>query len=234
MSKRRRNSKNKLRNRKKYYQKTNQKETSVSFDDPLQIGDISITEEKVSDKFIDLDGAERRPAKPLDKESKEKIKIMPQTYVEDTFNVHDNHSEEKIIKNNVTLKVKKFISKDKLLKDKSFQNKVERLKKRIYHTKGFSEILDFTTLSKMYRTFYINETTDEIDLLLNEIILHFKKRLRIVKLSYEEYQKLIAYFDSLQTLYKRFNHGEGSIKEGLKLELNKLKSAEAFIKRKLF
>lgn len=167
----------------------------------------------------------------------EKVKDMPQTYVEDTFDINNsagNQYQETVIKNDVKVKTKKFITEEELLKSFKFGVKLDRYKSRIEYHKTFKEVLDLTQFSKLNKTYYIDDTTDEIDILIREIVKHFRKRLTKISLSYADYQKIDLFFKSLQSIYNRFNHGENAIKDDLKVELEKLVGMERFIKLNFF
>lgn len=166
------------------------------------------------------------------------LKNIPQVYVEDTFDVSgDNNTEEKtetLIENNNEIKTAKIISKEELLKSKQFKNKVDTLVKNIFFNKSFSELLDYTNLNKMYKAYIIDETTNEIDILLYEVIQVYRSRLSNIVLTYDVYQKINLYLDSIISLYNRFNNSENLDKSNLNTELSKLYSGERFMKNNFF
>jgi len=100
--------------------------------------------------------------------------------------------------------------------------------------KSFNELLDFVNIGKRYKTYIIDEYTDEIDVMLEVIILTFKKRLPKIIMHYNDYQKISAYFDSLASLYSRFKNSEQLIKDDLKQEREKLLSAELYMRVNFF
>lgn len=166
--------------------------------------------------------------------SKPKVKAMPQTFVEDTFDLNENNTVETVVLNPVLEKHKNYISYDELLNNKQFQIKFNTLKAQIEFDKSFNVLLDFLTLSKIYKIFQVDKDTDEIDVLLNELVAYFKTRLSRIKLSYVDYNNVNIYFETIKTLYSRFNHGELAIKDDLKKELDKALSMNEYIKRLLF
>jgi hypothetical protein len=204
---------------------------------PEQLGDVIVQEEEIIEVKTDVEMAERNPAKPLDKIYKEKIKIMPQTYVEDTFNIHNNeHDDEQktVIENPIIEKSKKFITRDELLQSHQFKNKLNRFIKNLEFNKNFNDLLDFVQVSKLYRTYHIDETTDEIDVLLHETVLHFKKKLHRIKLEYKDYQTINGYLDNVKILYNKYNHGEKAMIPNLNKELATMKKMNIWLKSKLF
>jgi hypothetical protein len=180
---------------------------------------------------------ENKNTLPVTKKEKpiKKIKSMPQTYVEDTFDITNNvNTTQIIIENKVNVKTKKIITKDELLQMNQFKMKVDRLVKNIMFEKSFNELLDFVNIGKRYKTYIIDEYTDEIDVMLEVIILTFKKRLPKIIMHYNDYQKISAYFDSLASLYSRFKNSEQLIKDDLKQEREKLLSAELYMRVNFF
>ena len=113
-----------------------------------------------------------KPAKKFHKTSVEKVKSMPQTYIEDTFDINNNIDAKEIIENTVHIKNKKMISKKELLENNQFKMKLKRLISQIEYEKSFNVLLDFISLSKNYKTFHIDNETDEIDILLLEIVIY--------------------------------------------------------------
>ena len=167
----------------------------------------------------------------------EKVKEMPQTYVEDTFDIansNGNEYQEVVIDNNVKVKTKEFITEEELLKSFKFGVKLDRYKTRIEYFKTFKEVLDLTKFVKMNKTYHIDDTTDEVDILIREIVKHFRSKMKKIVLNYKDYQKVNAFFNSLQDIHGRFNHGENAIKDGLKAELEKLVEIDRFICFKIF
>lgn len=198
------------------------------------MGGVTVVEEKIIEPKTEVETAKRKPAKQLDKVVTEKVKSMPQTYVEDTFDVDNNTSVEEVIENDVKVKTKKMITMEALLADQQFQMKLNRLKRQIEFEKSFNSLLDFVNFSKNYRTYFIDNETDEIDVLLYEIVIYFKKKLVKIHLPYADYQKIDAYFETIKTLYNRFQYSEGAIKDDLKNELNNAIAMDRYIRLKLF
>lgn len=166
-----------------------------------------------------------------------KVKAASQTFIEDTFDLNSNNTNVKteiIIENTILEKQKKYISYNDLLKNKQFQIKFNTLKAQIEFEKSFNVLLDFLSLSKLYKTFQIDKDTDEIDVLLNELVAYFKTRLARITLSYTDYNNINIYFETIKTIYYRFNNGELSINEDLKKELDKAISMNEYIKKLLF
>ena len=214
-----------------------QKQTTVVSTTNVEImGDISVVEENTSvSTELDFETIERKPSKELEKISFEKIEIMPQTYIEDIFDIDDVYTNQiKIIDNPVVEKNKQFISKNELLNNLQFKNKVDRTIKNILFSKSFNELLNIVEFSKLNRNFFIDETTDETDILLEEVITYFRKRLAKVALSYKDYQVIDAYFESIKTLYNRFKNCEGASKNLLKQELEIATKMDAYIKYHFF
>lgn len=212
-----------------------QHNTVTQTNESESIGGIIIIEEKIIENSI-IDLTQNNPAKPLDKITREKIEKMPQTYVEDTFDIthSNNHQAEIVIENPVIEKTKEYITEVELLKNERFKQKVDKTIKRILFKKSFNELLDLSYFSKINRTYFIDETTDEIDVLLYEVTRYFKKSLTRIDIPYKDYQTILSYFESIETIYRRFNHAEGAIKPQLKLELEKLLKMDSFIKYHLF
>ena len=129
---------------------------------------------------------------------------------------------------------KKMISKKELLENNQFKMKLKRLISQIEYEKSFNVLLDFISLSKNYKTFHIDNETDEIDILLLEIVIYFKKKLINKPLAYTDYQKIDAYFETVKTLYNRFQFSEGIIKDDLKTELENALAMNNYIKYMFF
>ncbi len=103
---------------------------------------------------------------------------------------------------------KKNISYDGLLNNKQFQLKFNTLKAQIELEKSFNVLLDFNNLCSVYKIFYIDDNTDEINILLNELISYFKSRLSRIKLSYTDYTNVNIYFENIKILYDKFKNNE--------------------------
>lgn len=136
----------------------------------------------------------------------ENVKVMPQTFIEDVFDIED--SIPIIIENPIVKKTKKIITIKELRTTFQFKNKLNKIKVRIENEKSFEFLFDYAVATKMYRSHYISETQDEYDILLLDIVLLFKKHLSSISLSYELYKKIDNYFESLKTLYGRFNNSD--------------------------
>ncbi len=200
-----------------------------------EIGGVLVVEEKTLDPKATFETAKRKPAKKLDKTTAEKIEIMPQTYIEDTFDISDPvTSETTVIDNPVKEKIKRFITREELVKNLQFKNKVDRAIKNILFKKSFSDLLNLSQFSKLNRTFFIDDETDEVDVILSFVIDYFKKRLAKIELSYQNFKIIDAYLESIKTLYNRFKNEEGAMKESLKNELETLIKLDGFIRRHLF
>lgn len=164
-----------------------------------------------------------------------KVEILPQTYVEDTFDITNNLTKNHIIiENNVKENKKKYITKEQLLVDPQFKNKVERTIKNIIFNKSFNTLLDLSTFSSSNRMHYLDEFTDDVDVMFEQIVFYFKKRLRSISLTYKDYQTVDSYFESLTTIYKRFKNHDTLDKTDLKDELDNLIKMENFIKYHIF
>jgi hypothetical protein len=164
-----------------------------------------------------------------------KVEILPQTYVEDTFDITNNLTNNHIIiENNVKENKKKYITKEQLLVDPQFKNKVERTIKNIIFNKSFNTLLDLSTFSSSNRMHYLDEFTDDVDVMFEQIVFYFKKRLRSISLTYKDYQTIDSYFESLATIYQRFKNHDTLDKADLKDELDKLIKMENFIKYHIF
>lgn len=199
----------------------------------INIGDMVLVEEESKNTPRDVP-KQTKPAKKFHKTSVEKVKSMPQTYIEDTFDINNNIDAKEIIENTVHVKNKKMISKKELLENNQFKMKLKRLISQIEYEKSFNVLLDFISLSKNYKTFHIDNETDEIDILLLEIVIYFKKKLINKPLAYTDYQKIDAYFETVKTLYNRFQFSEGIIKEDLKTELENALAMNNYIKYMFF
>lgn len=200
----------------------------------INIGDMVLVEEESKNTSRDVP-KQNKLAKKFLKTSVEKVKSMPQTYIEDTFDINNNNSDTKeIIENAVHVKNKKMISKKELLENNQFKMKLKRLISQIEYEKSFNVLLDFISLSKNYKTFHIDNETDEIDILLLEIVIYFKKKLINKPLAYTDYQKIDAYFETVKTLYNRFQFSEGIIKDDLKTELENALAMNNYIKYMFF
>lgn len=164
-----------------------------------------------------------------------KVEILPQTYVEDTFDITNNLTKNHIIiENNVKENKKKYITKEQLLVDPQFKNKVERTIKNIIFNKSFNTLLDLSTFSSSNRMHYLDEFTDDVDVMFEQIVFYFKKRLRSISLTYKDYQTIDSYFESLATIYQRFKNHDTLDKADLKDELDNLIKMENFIKYHIF
>lgn len=164
-----------------------------------------------------------------------KVEILPQTYVEDTFDITNNLTNNHIIiENNVKENKKKYITKEQLLVDPQFKNKVERTIKNIIFNKSFNTLLDLSTFSSSNRMHYLDEFTDDVDVMFEQIVFYFKKRLRSISLTYKDYQTVDSYFESLSTIYQRFKNHDTLDKTDLKDELDNLIKMENFIKYHIF
>ena len=102
------------------------------------------------------------------------------------------------------------------------------------YNKNFDFLLDFVTATKLYKTYVLDDTTDEFDILLYETVIYFKKRLAKINLNYVEYKEIINYFDELKVLYGLFRNAELSEISKLAYRLEQLKSKSAFITYYLF
>ena len=199
----------------------------------INIGDMVLVEEESKNTPRDVP-KQTKAAKKFHKTSVEKVKSMPQTYIEDTFDINNNIDAKEIIENTVHVKNKKMISKKELLENNQFKMKLKRLISQIEYEKSFNVLLDFISLSKNYKTFHIDNETDEIDILLLEIVIYFKKKLINKPLAYTDYQKIDAYFETVKTLYNRFQFSEGIIKDDLKTELENALAMNNYIKYMFF
>ena len=75
---------------------------------------------------------------------------------------------------------------------------------------------------------------DDFDLLLEELVKHFKLRLTRIKLSYAEYKEIDWYFERLKNLYNEYKHSEMVKRKELNADLEKMKSMSNLIRWKLF
>lgn len=198
------------------------------------IGGVPVIVEEVNLISPDIETAKRKRAKKLIPTSPEKIEVMPQIYIEDTFDLSNPLNSAIIIENPVKEKVKRFITKEELLKNKQFKNKVDRTIKTILFKKSFSDLLDLSQFSKLNRTFFIDDETDEVDIILVHVIDYFKKRLAKVELSYQNFKIIDAYLESIKTLYNRFKNEEGALKDELKAELETLIKLDGFVRYHMF
>jgi hypothetical protein len=166
------------------------------------------------------------------------LKSMPQTYVEDTFTLYPDGVEivaSEVIITNELLPLTPFtLTLEELLVSKSFNQKVTRLIDNVRFEKSFNSLLDYMSLVKMYKVYSIDDTTDEIDILLREVVNTFRQRLSKISLTYEIYQKVNLYFDSVISLYNRFKTSNEIIKDDLTLELNSLLAMENYMKANFF
>jgi len=168
-------------------------------------------------------------------DSHEKVKMMPQTYVEDTFDIeHTDIKDPVVIDNPVRVKEKVFITEEDLLKNFAFNDKLTRYKRDIEYSKTFACLFDLSTFSKMNRDFFITDTIDEVDILIRELVVHYRRRLSKIITNYEEYQKFDTFFRSLQSIYNRFKHSEYAAKDDLKTELEQLKEMDGVIAVRIF
>ena len=208
------------------------KRKSKKIQKPIEtIAGLQVKEETISkEKRL----YEKKPDKILDKVSYEKVVAAPQTYIEDVFDLENQETEEKIIKNEIKKKEKKFITEEELYKSYIFQNKLTKIKSRVEFEKGFDFLLDFVNATKLYRTFYVTDDLDEFDFLLKETALHFTKRLARIQLSYKVYQEIIEYFDNLKNLYGQFKHAELIEVKELNDKLQNMKDKSEFIKYYIF
>lgn len=167
-----------------------------------------------------------------------KVKSMPQTFVEDTFDVSTGEQTKTIpiiLENTVTkIENNKRITVEELLNSKQFKDKFDKLKLNVLFEKSFNELLDFNTMNKMYKSYYISDDVNEIDVLIEEIVKTYRQRLATISLDHETYKQITAFFDSLKTLYHRFNTSDEIIKDDLKIELDKLISMDRFMKINFF
>lgn len=199
------------------------------------IGVVSVVVEEVKLPAPDIETTKRKRAKKPDTTVLEKFEIMPQTYIEDTFDINNPlNSYTTIINNPVKEKVKRFITKEELVINLQFKNKVDRAIKDILFKKSFSDLLDLSQFSKMNRTYFIDEETDEVDVILSYVVDYFKKRLAKTELTYQNFKIIDAYLESIKTLYNRFKNEEGAIKGQLKTELETLTKLDGFIRHHLF
>lgn len=127
---------------------------------------------------------------------------------------------------------KKFISKEKLLKEQSFKNKFDRLKNRIFLNKNFNELLDFKKLNTNI-IYYIDEYTDEVDILIQELIVIFKKRAAISQsISYKEYQLIKDCLENIKNLYIKYKQ-EG-LSDYVKSGIDEIIAANKIMKYYIF
>lgn len=164
----------------------------------------------------------------------EKVEPMPQTYIEDTFDLNNQESNVVEIKNEIRKKEKQFISKNNLLNDPMFINKLQKTKSRIENNKGFDFLLDFATSSKIYKSFSIDDKYDDFDILLEEISNHFSIRLSRLELKYDDYIKIVWYFERLKNLYNEFKHSELIKRKELSKDLETMKLMSPMIRWYLF
>jgi len=166
----------------------------------------------------------------------QKVQQLPETYIEDTFELDAPvvKETERSIKNPVKIKLDEYITKDTLLKQQQFNNKLTKLKNLIEYNKSFAILLDFATMSKLYNHVKIDKQTDEFDILLYELVIHFKKKLTRIELTYKVYQEINDYLDTLKILYNQFKNSEIVDNELLKNKLIKLQDQESFISYYLF
>lgn len=199
------------------------------------IGVVPVVVEEVKLPAPDIETTKRKRAKKPDTTVGEKFEIMPQTYIEDTFDINNPlNSHTTIIDNPVKEKVKRFITKEELVINLQFKNKVDRAIKDILFKKSFSDLLDLSQFSKMNRTYFIDEETDEVDVILGYVVDYFKKRLAKTELTYQNFKIIDAYLESIKTLYNRFKNEEGVMKGQLKTELETLTKLDGFIRYHLF
>jgi hypothetical protein len=65
-------------------------------------------------------------------------------------------------------------------------------------------------------------------------VIYFKKKLINKPLAYTDYQKIDAYFETVKTLYNRFQFSEDIIKDDLKTELENALAMNNYIKYMFF
>ena len=229
--------KRKKRSNQYYTSTNNQKKVEIQPANVVEtVGGISIVEDiVVSECEEDIGESDRKLAKPLEKISTEKIEIIPQTYIEDIFDINNiDLSQPKVITNQVIEKNISFITREELLNNLQFRNKLDKIIKDVMFKKSFNDLLDISHFSKMNRVFFIDEYVDEADVLLDEVIVYFKKKLAKIDLAYKDYKTIDSYLESIKTLYGRFKHCEGSEKSLLRAELDTLLKMDKYIKCHFF
>ena len=197
------------------------------------IGGLETTEE-IIEKSEESFEHKQSHAKAIEKISTEKVKPAPQTYVEDTFDLNNQISNEVKIENEIKPKQKKFITRDELFNNIIFKNKLYKAKTRVEFNKGFDFLLDFSNSSKAYKTFDIDEKYDDFDVILEEVSHHFIIKLAKTKLKYSDLQAFQWYFKRLKTLYNDFKHSDLSQREKLNDDLEKMKAMSNHIRWQLF
>lgn len=178
---------------------------------------------------------EKKPrAKKQIKSTAVKIKPIPEVYTEDTFDITNDSNTEIIIENKTKVKHKKFISRVELINSPAFILKIKKITSRIEFEKNFDFLWNYVESTKLLRSVYIDSDTDEYDIILEEVVLYFKKRLKRIDLSYEVYSNIENYFENLKSLYGRFKRMSLSENDELVAELEKVKGMSDFIKYYLF
>lgn len=217
----------KRRRKQKQVKKTN---THSSND---TIGGLEVQEEAIAKTEETIKHKESK-AKPLEKLSSEKVESAPQTYVEDTFDLDNQTDNEVEIKNEIKAKEKVYVSREELFENPIFKHKLHKAKARVQENKGFDFLLDFVSSSKAYKSYEVDETHDDFDILLGEISKHFSLRLARLSLSYKEYQEITWYFERLRNIYNEFKHSEMVKRKELNQDLEKMKSMSNLIRWTLF
>lgn len=213
--------------------KVRNKTPKLNPEDISLIGGVSAVEETI-EKTPETFEHKPSHAKKIEKVSTEKVEAAPQTYIEDTFDLDNQANNQIEIENEVKKKQKKFITKELLLNDQMFLNKLQRAKSRIETNKGFDFLIDFVSSTKAFKMFDVDEKYDDFDILLEEIVKHFRIRLARINLSYTEYQEVEWYFERLQNLYNEYKHSEMVKRKELNADLEKMKKMSNLIRWKLF
>jgi hypothetical protein len=210
-----------------------QKNKKIKHSEPEQIGGVDIVEE-IIEKPEESFEHKQSHAKTIEKISTEKVKPAPQTYVEDTFDLNNQISNEVKIENEIKPKQKKFITREELFNNTIFKNKLYKAKTRVEFNKGFDFLLDFSNSSKAYKTFELDEKYDDFDIILEEVSQYFIIKLAKTKLKYSDLQLFQWYFKRLKTLYNDYKHSDLAQREKLNSDLEKMKAMSNLIRWHLF
>jgi len=197
------------------------------------IGGIEVSEESSITKKDDFNYT-KNPTKPIEKVKTEKVKVAPQTFIEDTFDLNEQIDNSVEITNEVLEKQKMYKSKDELLQNTVFKNKLHKAITRVEFNKGFDFLLDFSASSKAFKTYEIDEKYDDFDFILEKVSEHFIINLAKVKIKYEDYQNINWYFSRLKSLYNDYKHKEMAERELLNSDLQKMKSMSNLIRWTFF
>lgn len=173
-------------------------------------------------------------AKQQKKKKKKRIKNKKQrsaSTVKDIVKEEENDVKTGSSKNTLS---KTFVTKSDILNSPSYKQKIEKIRKRIIHQKSFAILMNFNSMIATFRHMYIDNNTDEIDIILNEIVTSFKRRLSKIHISMVEYQQIEAFFENIKTAYREYVKNENKMTDSVQLKINTLLQLDKFIVKKLF